>query len=82
MHNSYTNKKIAVAHHDLVTPAYLIEVKVVKELVKNILYNKLIVHRFSKQTNTEIKHQSKSETSTDQTISKTTSDYILKLFYS
>ena len=44
-------KKIAVAHHDLVTLAYLIEIEIkqsARELVKHILYGKLGETKFSK----------------------------------
>ena len=74
--------KVAVALHDLVTPAYLIEVEVKQneeEIVK-ILYNILKVLKFSKRAITKIKPQSLSKVSTVETCLKTTSDYTAEKF--
>ena len=47
----YDEKRIAVAHHDLVTLAYLVEIKIKRsahEFAKHILYDKLNQIKFSK----------------------------------
>ena len=79
------DEKIAVAHHDLVAPAYLIEVEVkrnVQELVKNVLYNILSVKMFSKQASTIIKPQSLSKNLINNSCLKTTKDCTAVEFYS
>ena len=84
-HYDLKNEKFAVAHHDLVTPAYLIEVegkKSVQEVVESVLYKKLFVDRFSKPTSTKTKQQSLSKILTNKTSLKMTSEYTSEQFYS
>ena len=63
---------IAVAHHKLVTPTYVIAIEVKKDvcrLVKDILYKKFDVHRFIEETNNMLQCPSVSKDSVDQNIS-------------
>ena len=81
----YNDEKIAVAHHDLVTPAYLIEFREEKEVAKiekKMLYKYMNVQKLddeSKDFNGKLKCQFK--TFTYQSIFPKTNNYSSKEFY-
>ena len=70
-----------VAHHDLVTPAYLVEIEVesdLREIVTDVLYNKLKVYEFDKTDNTMFQAQSSCKDSISKTSKEPT--YSVEMF--
>jgi len=83
-HFTFGKEKIAVAHHDLVTPAYLVEFEVKEdtvEIVENILYSQLCVPRFINKLNSVITPKHQLKTSKNSSSLTTTNNYSSEMFY-